>query len=218
MIFRRNVEDITRLTQELKKDQNAWEAGDWKMNEMVEKWWQQMLDQQKVVEAKKQKANIEELGNKADAMNTIAEARKSFLDQKSKLIDKNIVDSEIDHEHQKLKLDVFTDQNELNISFAGLENEWAKRKEQLMDSRTQLNILQNERLTRLVNLGEDFVSADEVPENAGAFTSEILTSRITNDGSFADSLRALDVNSGIPTAAELMQDRLSPHRVSFQDL
>lgn len=36
---RRTVEELTRLTEELKKDKSAWDSADWKMNEMIEQWY-----------------------------------------------------------------------------------------------------------------------------------------------------------------------------------
>lgn len=35
--------ELSRLTQELKKEKEGWESSDWKMNEMIEKWWTQMM-------------------------------------------------------------------------------------------------------------------------------------------------------------------------------
>jgi uncharacterized protein YjiS (DUF1127 family) len=40
---RRTVEELTRLTEDLKKDKSAWDTADWKMNEMIEEWWEKML-------------------------------------------------------------------------------------------------------------------------------------------------------------------------------
>ena len=40
---RKTAEELTRLTEELRKDKSAWDATDWKVNDMIEKWWDQMI-------------------------------------------------------------------------------------------------------------------------------------------------------------------------------
>ncbi|KAJ3058129.1 TBC1 domain member 31, partial [Podochytrium sp. JEL0797] len=40
---RKMANDVTKLTEDLKKDKKAWENADWKMNDMVEKWWENMM-------------------------------------------------------------------------------------------------------------------------------------------------------------------------------
>ncbi|KAI8850295.1 hypothetical protein BC829DRAFT_389720 [Chytridium lagenaria] len=59
---RKLADEVNRLTDELRKDKKAWEKADWKMNDMVEKWWDSMMKQ------------------RARALRRIAEARRSFVD------------------------------------------------------------------------------------------------------------------------------------------
>lgn len=77
---RRTVEELTRLTEELKKDKSAWDSADWKMNDMIEQWWDQMIGtfyinvgQEKKVRARKEHFKLTEREEKAAALDTIAQ-------------------------------------------------------------------------------------------------------------------------------------------------
>jgi hypothetical protein len=48
---------LARLTQELKKEKQHWESSDWKMNDMIEKWWNQMVEKENLQSQFKEKMN-----------------------------------------------------------------------------------------------------------------------------------------------------------------
>jgi hypothetical protein len=39
------ADEVTRLTEELRRDKRAWETADWRMNEMIERWWESMISE-----------------------------------------------------------------------------------------------------------------------------------------------------------------------------
>jgi hypothetical protein len=43
-LTRQLAAELARLTEELKKEKQHWEKSDWKMNDMIEKWWGQMME------------------------------------------------------------------------------------------------------------------------------------------------------------------------------
>ena len=43
LMVRQLATELSRLSEELQKEKEGWEGSDWKMNDVIEKWWGQMM-------------------------------------------------------------------------------------------------------------------------------------------------------------------------------
>ncbi|KAI8894406.1 WD40-repeat-containing domain protein [Globomyces pollinis-pini] len=152
--------ELSRLTEELRHEKKQWESSDWKMNEMIEKWWSQMTAQQEEREKLKAEMNFMEQENKVDAMTQISAARKSFMEhqQRSNLQSvKNIERSIGQQSRSESRQQDLKSQDGL---FDGLETEWAKRREEMIQTRKDLSDLQTQRLESLISNVEQLKTDD----------------------------------------------------------
>lgn len=65
--------ELSRLTDELRKEKQQWESSDWKMNDMIEKWWTQMMENEENQNQIKNRMNYYEKEKRLGAMAQIAE-------------------------------------------------------------------------------------------------------------------------------------------------
>ncbi|KAJ3099085.1 TBC1 domain member 31, partial [Phlyctochytrium bullatum] len=135
---RKLTAEVNMLSEELRKDKADWERADWKVNEMVEKWWDSMMNMEESHTERKARLDAMEKEQRARALRRIAEARRSF----------------VDHQYSTTKLranalartvgvnarDVETkaDEELLDAKFREVESEWLARREQMLSARQEL--------------------------------------------------------------------------------
>ncbi|KAI8905481.1 WD40-repeat-containing domain protein [Gorgonomyces haynaldii] len=145
---RKTAEELTRLTEELQRDKSAWDQADWKMNEMVEQWWDQMLGQEKSRQQRRAEMDLAEKDKRAAAINTIAQVRRSFVDNQQNATAKHISDiAKAVGENEKTHWRELN-QRDFDDQFQKLEEEWKERREQLILARKDLSEIQKNRMER----------------------------------------------------------------------
>ncbi|KAJ3273343.1 TBC1 domain member 31 [Terramyces sp. JEL0728] len=142
--------ELNRLTEEIKKDKKEWESSDWKLNEMVEKWWQQMTLQEQERSKAQEKLNNFENETRIDVMTQINQARQSFFQTQAKpsahvekiqkAVGQNI-------KNQKLA----ETEREFNSAFKDLESEWMKRQHEMKQVRQELQKVKTKRVEDFIN-------------------------------------------------------------------
>ncbi|KAJ3385682.1 TBC1 domain member 31 [Entophlyctis sp. JEL0112] len=163
---RKIAADLSKLTDDLKGDKKAWENADWKMNDIVEKWWQKMMGKSlylKTIRLNKTIEDVEDSHNdrvsrldaiekeqRAKTLRRIAEARKGFLDHQTNSTHLHALSLAkavgVNRKDFESKLDT----NNLDEKFDAVENEWMARKEELARARHDLAKLDEARTERLV--------------------------------------------------------------------
>ncbi|KAJ3294809.1 TBC1 domain member 31 [Borealophlyctis nickersoniae] len=162
---RKVADEVSRLTEELRKDRRAWESADWKMNDMVEKWWEQMMGEEETHAERKARLDAMEKEQRARAMREIAEARRSFVSHK-----KSTTQSHLSHLSKAVgtnqrSVDVEADRTALDVKFAEVEDEWTKRGEEMRKARERVVEMERNRVERLVrNAKRVGVRDDEIDE------------------------------------------------------
>lgn len=145
---RRTVEDLTRLTEALRKDKAAWDTADWNMNDMVEQWWDHMLTEEDKQKKRNEKLQLQETGKAAAAMDVIAQVRQSFVEGRTDSTEKHIaaiskIAGKVKHNDKQHE-----ERKELDNAFQTLETEWKQRRQDLIMSRKDLSNLQENRMSR----------------------------------------------------------------------
>ena len=148
--------ELSRLTEELRKEKEGWESTDWKMNDMIEKWWAQMmgnLDDRTsslFVENEEEKGKIRSRMNhlekekRMDAMTQVEEARKSILR------------GDANHNRKSGSKIKFGRMKFTDSLFEGGENEWASRKEEMANTRVRVVLDKQSEAEKLVKKVESF--------------------------------------------------------------
>ena len=70
---RKVAEEMNRLTDELSKDKKSWETADWKMNDMIDTWWDKMTEEDKYQNDRKSRFELLEKDSRAKAMTEISQ-------------------------------------------------------------------------------------------------------------------------------------------------
>ena len=69
---RKMTGEVSRLADQLVKDRQKWESADWKTSEMVDKWWDTMINEERMRNDKLVSMNAAEKEERARAMDEIA--------------------------------------------------------------------------------------------------------------------------------------------------
>lgn len=163
MIKKKVTEEISRLQDELRRDKRAWETTDWKMTEMVEKWWESMVQEESSHAERRFRLNALEKTKRAQALHQIGDARQEMIDNHNKGTQRhvNLMSKAVGVNRRLLERDV--DEAMMNTRFSEIENEWMQRKEDLNNVRQNLVQLEKMRLERLLkNIRKVGVSKDEL--------------------------------------------------------
>ncbi|KAJ3223877.1 TBC1 domain member 31 [Clydaea vesicula] len=191
--------EVTRLSEELKKDKKAWEAADWKTSDMIDKWWAATMDEEALRQERNIAMNAAEKEKRAAAMDVIAEARKSFLMQSlnNKSHQLNTIEKSIGLNEQNLN--ELQELEDLNSKFQEIEDEWSQRKEEMIRSRERLVYKESERIKSLVeNISSVGINNEVKGSNAAIkpnFVNENIATGEENDfiSSAAESFRKKNV-------------------------
>ncbi|KAI8915528.1 hypothetical protein BC831DRAFT_432109 [Entophlyctis helioformis] len=181
---RRMADEVSRLTEELRKDKRAWESADWKMDQMVEKWWdqmmgklcgvcpiacpstayplprrlirhQRMLGQEEARLATQSHLDTAEKEQRAAAMQQIADARRAFIDQQVSSTEQHISSISRAVGRNRRERDQAADHEQIDKAFKEVENEWLRRRDEMVKTRGELASIQQARIRRLVEHAED---------------------------------------------------------------
>ncbi|KAJ3209747.1 TBC1 domain member 31 [Dinochytrium kinnereticum] len=147
---RKLADEVNRLTEELRKDKKNWEKADWKMNEMVEKWWDSMMNMEESHTERKARLDAMEKEQRARALRRIAEARRSFVDHQytTTKLRANALARTVGVNARDIE--VKADEDILDSRFREIEAEWLARREQMISAREELARLDRSRLEKLV--------------------------------------------------------------------
>ncbi|KAH6570797.1 hypothetical protein BASA60_007519 [Batrachochytrium salamandrivorans] len=155
---RRMADELARLTDDLKRDKKAWDSADWKMDQMVEKWWEQMMGEEDMRMESKAKLDTLEKEKRATAMRQISEARRAFVDQQISTTEQHIANISRAIGHTSRAKSHQHEQKDLEVAFGDIENEWLKRRDEMVHMRGKISALQHERVQRLARHAEDSVA------------------------------------------------------------
>ncbi|KAJ3331719.1 TBC1 domain member 31 [Blyttiomyces sp. JEL0837] len=147
---RKIANEVTQLAEELQQDKMAWESADWKMNDMVEKWWESMIAMEDSHTERKARLDAVEKDQRIRALRRIAEARRSFLDHQSQATRQQGVALARAVGTNRRELESRLDESRLDKRFREVENEWLARREELLEAREELSRLDQARTKRLV--------------------------------------------------------------------
>ncbi|KAJ3027429.1 UNVERIFIED_CONTAM: TBC1 domain member 31 [Siphonaria sp. JEL0065] len=147
---RKMADDVAQLTDDLKKDKKAWETADWKMNEMVEKWWENMMGAEDSHNERISRLDALEKEQRARALRRIAEARKSFVDHQSNAAKLHALSLAKVVGANRRDFESRLDKETIDTKFKQVENEWLARREEMMSAREELARLDHTRAERLV--------------------------------------------------------------------
>jgi hypothetical protein len=135
---------LARLTEELKKEKQHWESSDWKMNDMIEKWWNQMMEKETLQNRFRERMGAVEKEKKLDAIsqiaqgNTFLQVRKSFTDHEELTAGANashLAKAVAFGQHKKQSS---VADRKFEKEFSNLENEWEKRRQEMIETRDEL--------------------------------------------------------------------------------
>jgi hypothetical protein len=140
--------ELSRLTDELRKEKKQWENSDWQMNEMIEKWWVQMTENEEERAKFKARMNFFEAEKKIDVMSQISQARKSFMSHHSNNAKDHIDQVErVVGQNERAK-GIAEMEVETEKQLEGIENEWQIRKDEMLRTRKEISNMQKARARR----------------------------------------------------------------------
>ncbi|KAI9203502.1 uncharacterized protein BJ171DRAFT_509794 [Polychytrium aggregatum] len=171
---RMRTDEVSRLVEELRRDKREWENSDWKMNEMLEKWWSNMMDEQENHQLRKAKLDALEKEQRSRAVQRIIQARSSFVDHQNSSITRHMANISKTVGFNRRALEFELDQAELDEKFSEIENEWLKRREDMIKKREELAKLDQERIERMIK------QAHKLGVRDGEFEDE-LRKRLNKD-------------------------------------
>ncbi|KAJ3087551.1 TBC1 domain member 31 [Quaeritorhiza haematococci] len=143
------MNELTKLSEDLRRDRRAWEAADWKMNEVVDKWWDTMMSEEESHAQRKARLDAMEKEQRAKAMRQIAEARKSFVDHHMASTARHLSLLSKAVGENRRRLDEEVESAGLEERFKDLEDEWSRRREELLQAREEMVKRDRERVERI---------------------------------------------------------------------
>ncbi|KAH9273644.1 hypothetical protein BASA83_003976 [Batrachochytrium salamandrivorans] len=106
----------------------------------------------------KAKLDTLEKEKRATAMRQISEARRAFVDQQISTTEQHIANISRAIGHTSRAKSHQHEQKDLEVAFGDIENEWLKRRDEMVHMRGKISALQHERVQRLARHAEDSVA------------------------------------------------------------
>ncbi|KAL2919956.1 hypothetical protein HK105_200022 [Polyrhizophydium stewartii] len=156
---RRVADEMARLTEELRRDKKAWESADWKMDQMIERWWEQMMGEEDLREQSKSKMDALEKEKRISAMQQISDARRAFVDQQANTTEQHISNISRAVGRNRRTRDQAQNHEELERAFQAIETEWLQRRDEMVRMRNELSSLQQSHAQKLVDHSLDMGQA-----------------------------------------------------------
>lgn len=152
-IPRQLATELSRLTEELRKEKEGWETSDWKMNDMIEKWWGQMMENEE--ERGKIRSRMEHLERekRMEAVDQIKQARASFSKQQPQQQGGRGPQQSDARQNKAVSAKVKVERHRFTDSLyedSTVENEWASRKEEMAETRRKVALSNQTRAEKLV--------------------------------------------------------------------
>ncbi|KAJ3121971.1 TBC1 domain member 31 [Nowakowskiella sp. JEL0407] len=164
---RKSTHHVNKLAQELQRDKKAWEAADWKMNDLVAKWWDKIVDVEREHEDKKAELDASEIEERSKALNDIAEARKSFINHHISKTNDHMSTISKAHTINTRSRNVLLQQAQLEEQYQKIEDEWLARRSEMLRAREEIQQLDKARMERFVrdnkSIGKASVSKSGSP-------------------------------------------------------
>ncbi|KAI9331207.1 rab-GTPase-TBC domain-containing protein [Obelidium mucronatum] len=185
---RKMADEVVKLTEDLNHDKKAWETADWKMNEMVEKWWENMMGAEDSHKERISRLDALEKEQRARALRRIAEARKSFVDHQSNAAKLHALSLAKVVGANRNDFESRLDQDVIDARFKEVENEWLARREEMISAREELARLDHTRAERLgrhaktvgIPAGAFNLDVDEATKGPGDSVNAPETARLAN--------------------------------------
>ncbi|TPX37151.1 hypothetical protein SmJEL517_g01058 [Synchytrium microbalum] len=160
---RKTTEEIKRLTEDLRRDKRTWEVADQRMNDMVDKWWDSMVGEDKTHEAVQARLDAMELEQRAKALREIAEGKKRYIPYSRKAFIEHTVSvarqqastlSRAVGENRRAA-ENRTDRDALDAQLGNVANEWLERRDEIFRAREESKKRELDRVERFAERGRD---------------------------------------------------------------
>ncbi|ORX48654.1 hypothetical protein BCR36DRAFT_371146 [Piromyces finnis] len=123
---------MKRLSEELKKDYKQMESNKWKMSDIVNKWWESMMENEERYLSLKQRNNELDKEEKINNMKDIATKRNNFFETNARSQEQYIsLLSKTIGNNQKKYDDNLMMEN-INKEFSKVEKEWMMKEDELV--------------------------------------------------------------------------------------
>ncbi|KAI9105257.1 hypothetical protein DFS34DRAFT_598702 [Phlyctochytrium arcticum] len=188
--------EVAKLTDELRRDKRAWEAADWKMNEMIDQWWEQTRGEEARHMERKARVESATTEQRAKSMRNIAEARRAFVNNHLSSTNRHLGHLTKAIGTDRTALDAAVD-DELDANrLQEIEDEWIRRGREMGRVREILKNVEREKTERLIK-GDTGLSMTDKDKQA------IFERRRAMDayGGFFDSSSASPAKSQPSTTA-----------------
>ncbi|KAI8607774.1 hypothetical protein BC830DRAFT_1157806 [Chytriomyces sp. MP71] len=152
---RRLAVEVSKLGEELKRDKQAWETADWKMNDMVESWWESMMGAEETHNDRLARLDASEKEQRIRSLKRIAEARKTFVDHHLNTTKNHALNIAKTVGVNRKDVESRLNETDSDAQFKQLENEWIARKEEMLSARQELSKLDHTRAERLIRHARD---------------------------------------------------------------
>ncbi|KXS18486.1 hypothetical protein M427DRAFT_211706 [Gonapodya prolifera JEL478] len=148
---RKNIADeVSRLGEELRRDKREWEAGDGRMSDALEEWWTGMVEEEEAHIDKLRKLGELQKVDRVRTMRDIAEARRVFLEQQAQNTAKHLSLLNRAVSSNRTRHAIELEDAHLHNRIQDIENEWLRRRDELMKAREELRRTDKLRMERLV--------------------------------------------------------------------
>jgi hypothetical protein len=149
---RKMTGEISRLADELKRDRQAWERTDWQTSEMVEQWWGTMMTEE---DGRKDKMDADDALDKerrVKTMDAIAETRKAFLESHMRNTARHLTTLSKGVGASTEAGIRETEMRGVEGEYVAVEDEWKKRREELIEARDVIGRREKERYAYCVGI------------------------------------------------------------------
>ncbi|TPX40312.1 hypothetical protein SeMB42_g04226 [Synchytrium endobioticum] len=157
---RKTTEEIKRLTEELRRDKKVWQVQDKRMNDMVDKWWDSMIGEDKSHEAAQARLDAMELEQRAKALREIGEARRAFIDHTLSVARQQATTLSRAVGENRRAAEERLDKNALDAHLGYLSDEWLERRDQVLRAREENKKREMQRVQRFAEKGREAGAAD----------------------------------------------------------
>ncbi|KAI8810836.1 hypothetical protein BJ742DRAFT_675406 [Cladochytrium replicatum] len=148
---RRATEEVVKLAEELKRDKRAWEEADKAMSDVVDTWWESMLDEEAAHVEKQSVREALEIEERTKALRRMAKARKSFLQNRAAMSSKAMDVAARTTGEGRRTADVIEETLDLDTQFKDLEREWLERRKELLRARENIAGVDHARFQTLIS-------------------------------------------------------------------
>ncbi|KAJ1562116.1 TBC1 domain member 31, partial [Nowakowskiella sp. JEL0078] len=174
---RKSTHAVNRLADELERDKKAWESADWKMNDLVEKWWDRLIDVEEDHLERQMRLDARETEQRSKAILKIAEARKTFINQHIANTSQNMKNFKKTHFSNNRSGQILFQQADLDERYKEIENEWLTRRSEMLKARAEISALDRSRTEGIFKNSKN-ITRDGESDTTGSLNSQSENSKI----------------------------------------